>query len=256
MHERIKALRGLEPRHAGKASYQAILETAAGLFDQFSPLDLALRDIITASGVGNQTVYNYFPEGRDDIALVLRDRYLLAVQRDFRALIGSMGWPEAASPEEVTRLLCGCLTLAIFTPLKEQFSFHVSLQEYLRAHGLLAIANHTDSLAESFHQELAHRHGNAIASRDQARIAHLCVHVSLELAQLGLHCPDYPMDGLEANARLLSRTLLHSVMKDQHPASVGIALMAETPTGMPIAPISPQKRQSIFERITRRKSPR
>ncbi|MCM2250201.1 MAG: TetR/AcrR family transcriptional regulator, partial [Geothrix sp.] len=83
MDERIRTLRTLEPKNSGRGSYLAILEAAAGLFGQFPARDITLRDILSIAGVSNQTLYNYFPGGRDDIALSLFDRFQRTMVEDF-----------------------------------------------------------------------------------------------------------------------------------------------------------------------------
>lgn len=255
MNERVATLRELEPKHAGRSSYQAILETTAGLFHQFPAVDIALRDILSTSGVGNQTLYNYFPNGRDDIALVLQDRYLQAAVHAFHDLVEAADWASHQEGSAPLKLLSACLTKAVFTPINAQFVFHTSLHGYLKTHALLDLANHTDELAEAFQAEVARRLGRRIHAAELPRVAHQCAHLVRELADLAIERPDYVLEVLESNARLVVRSLLQTILKDQEIATAGIPIHAKSASGpsTPQAPISSQKRQSIFNRMLKRK---
>ena len=258
MHERITSLRELEPKSSGRSSYQAILEAAAGLFEQFKAVDITLRDILNTSGVANQTLYNYFPNGRDDVAIVLQDRIQQVMIHDFHQLLESSGKGEDTSAEEAIRATAACLAGAVFNPLKARFTYQTSLHQYLKTHGLLDIANHTKEFETAFQAALTARHGNRFSKADLPRIVHLCVHFTRELVAIALENPQYPPDVLEANARMFVRDLLHSGMKDREAMSSGILLKggAAAPFEVPPARISEPKRESIFNRILRRRKPK
>ena len=140
MNERVIILRGLEPRHGGRGSYQAILETAAGLFAQFPVEDTTLRDILSVSGVSNQTLYNYFPNGRDDIAIALFDRYQRTMVELFNNQISSINWNEIHDDVTIINKLSACLGRAVFGLSREFHPIQAALFEYLAKHRLLAVS--------------------------------------------------------------------------------------------------------------------
>ena len=258
MHERITSLRELEPKTSGRSSYQAILEAAAGLFEQFKAVDITLRDILNTSGVANQTLYNYFPNGRDDVAIVLKDRIQQVMTHDFHRLLEGSGRQENTPAEDAIRTIAACLAGAVFNPLKTRFAYQASLHQYLKTHGLLGIANHTKEFEAAFQGSVVSGYGNRFSKADLPRIVHLCVHFTRELAMIALENPQYPPDALEANARMFVRELLRTGMKDREAASSGILLQggAAPPFAIPPARISEPKRESIFNRILRRRKPK
>ena len=146
MNERVETLRGLEPRNAGRGSYLAILEGAAGLFGQFSAKDITLRDILSVAGVSNQTLYNYFPNGRDDIAITLYDRYQRTMVESFNNHISSINCNEYRDPVPVINKISACLGRAVFGLLKESYRIQSTLLDYLAEHHLLSIATHAEEL--------------------------------------------------------------------------------------------------------------
>ena len=127
MHERIRTLRSLEPVNSGRTSYLAILEAAAGLFSQFAAEDITLRDILVISGVSNQSLYNYFPGGRDDIALVLYDRFQGAMAEDFSGHIRSIKWGGPEDDAETIAYLSACLAKSVFGLLKTSCTLQSNL---------------------------------------------------------------------------------------------------------------------------------
>lgn len=258
MHERITSLRELEPKSSGRSSYQAILEAAAGLFEQFKAVDITLRDILSTSGVANQTLYNYFPNGRDDVAIVLMDRIQQVMIHDFHLLLERAGGQENTSVAETIRMIAACLAGAVFNPMKTRFAYQASLYQYLKTHGLLDITNHTKEFEAAFQAAMVSKHGNRFLKADLPRIVHLCVHFTRELATIALENPQYPPDTLEANARMFVRELLYTGMKDREAASSGVPVQggAAPPFAVPPARISEPKRESIFNRILRRRKPK
>lgn len=121
MDERIKTLRNLEPSNSGRASYLAILEAAAGLFGQFPAEDITLRDILSISGVSNQTLYNYFPSGRDDIAIALYDRFQRTIVIHYKNNMQSINIDgEMVEDLKIVTFLSACLARAIFGFLKRE----------------------------------------------------------------------------------------------------------------------------------------
>jgi len=255
MHERIKTLRSLEPIKSGRASYFAILEAAAGLFGQFSAGDIALRDILAISGVSNQTLYNYFPNGRDDIAITLYDRFQRTMVEDLNAHIRSTKVDDSEDDAAIVARLSAYLARAVFGFLKSTRPLQATLYDYLRAHNLLSLASHSDELEAALMQAFNLPIGNRFAPAELPRIVRLSVHAVRGIADLGLMDPDISLDELESNARKVGRTLLRTGLRSQDRPS-GSHRFETHPTG-PVAilgaSISPNKKQGILDRILKRK---
>ena len=127
MDGRIKLLRSLEPSNSGRTSYLAVLESAAGLFAQFPAKDITLRDILSISGVSNQTLYNYFPSGRDDIAIALYDRFQRTIVENFNNNIQSIKPESVQEDPEMVACLSAGLASAVFGFLKETYCLQSTL---------------------------------------------------------------------------------------------------------------------------------
>ncbi len=255
MHDRIISLRALEPKQAGRNSYRAILEAASGLFSQFPAVDVALRDILGTAGVANQTLYNYFPAGRDDIALVLKDRYDLDVLNEFERLLGSSDWDGGPGATQAATVLGASLAGAAFGRLRQDPFFATSLHGYLEAHALAAIAAGREDLQEALLREAQSRCPGMFLREELPRICHLCVHLTREMARISTEHPEYPLDRMESNARLMVRSLLQTAVREWTTSSAGFKAFrsAESPSAVPPARISEQKRESILNRILKRK---
>lgn len=255
MHERISMLRALEPKQAGQNSYRAILEAASGLFSQFPAVDVALRDIIGTAGVANQTLYNYFPAGRDDIALVLKDRFDLDVLHAFEELLDLAPWESNAGATHASTTLGACLAGAAFGRLRQDPFFAISLHAYLETHDLTAIAGDRHDLREALCREAQTRSPGWFSREELPRICHLCVHFTEQMVKISLDRPEYPMEVMESNTRLLVRSLLQTAVQEWKSDSSGFLVRREAtaPSAVPPARISDQKRESILSRILKRK---
>lgn len=255
MHERILNLRGLEPRQAGRNSYCAILEAATGLFSQFPAVDVALRDILGTAGVANQTLYNYFPAGRDDIALVLKDRYDLDILHDFERLLEAADWQDNPGIAQAAALLGAGLAGATFGRLRQDLFFAASLHRYLEAHGLAGIASSRTDLQQALVREAMSRCPGWFSREELGRASQLCVHLMHEMAAFSMDHTEFPLDRLESNARLIARSLLQTAVQDWTTTSAGIKAQRSSgsPKAVPPARISEQKRESILNRILKRK---
>lgn len=255
MDDRIALLRALEPRNSGSASYQAILEAAAGLFQQVPADAITLRDILSIAGVSNQTLYNYFPAGRDDVALVLQDRYRKAVLRDFSRNCRTLDWNSLAGTSEVTRALSAALARAIFAPLAENPQRQLSLHQYLTAHRLGAMTSPFPQLEEALAQEILARYGHAFPKQNLSRVVRLSVRSVLSAAEEALSPPQVPLESMESSARKLVRTLLEAGFAGDDPPSGSHGLLPCPPLsdGIVGAPISPAKRETILARMFKRK---
>lgn len=255
MHDRIISLRALEPKQAGQNSYRAILESASGLFSQFPAVDVALRDIIGTAGVANQTLYNYFPAGRDDIALVLKDRYDLDVLHSFERLLESAAWAEGSGATQAAALLGASLVGAVFGRVHQDPFFAASLHGYLETRALATIAAGREDLREALRREAQDRCPGWFTREELPRITHLCVHHAQEMARISMEHPEYPLDRMESNARLIVRSLLQTAVQEWTTSSAGFKARpsAAAPSAVPPARISEQKRVSILNRILKRK---
>ncbi len=255
MNERVQTLRGLEPRNAGRGSYLAILEAAAGLFGQFPAEDITLRDILSISGVSNQTLYNYFPNGRDDVALALYDRYQQTMVEDFNHHISFINSDECRDSSSVINKLSACLGRAVFGSLRASYRVQAALFEYLTEHQLLSMATHTDELEEALACAMTQHLGDQIEQAELSRIVRLSVRVAREIGETALESRAFGIDPLESNARLLVRTLLKTGLKSHAGNSGEYHFRYQEPGGSAIvgAPISPMKKRTILERILKRK---
>lgn len=254
MNERILHLRSLEPRSAGQGSYMAILEAATGLFQQFPSDAITLRDILALSGVSNQTLYNYFPDGRDDVALVLFDRLRRADHEAFSTCTGQLSWDDLREPSEITRALSACLARATVGNLKSKLPLQSALCAYLKAHRHGAAATHCPELEEALRKEVLLRYGSRFSRRALPLVVRLSVRMVHEVAEVAMAHPEFPLEDLESSARKLLRTLLQSGLKGEDPTSGSHPLQAGASTApIPGAPISASRRQVILDRILRRK---
>lgn len=255
MHDRITTLRSLEPKQAGRTSYRAILEAATGLFSQFPAVDVALRDILGTAGVANQTLYNYFPAGRDDIALVLKDHYDLRILHDFEQLLESSEWGSGPSATQAATVFGAGLAGATFSPLQQDPFFAASLHGYLETHGLAIVADSREDLQEALRREAQSRCPGWFSREELPRVSHLCVRLTKEMARTSMEHPEYPLDRMESNARLVVRSLLQTAVQEWTTSSAGFKVQrsAASPSSVPPARISEQKRESILRRILKRK---
>jgi AcrR family transcriptional regulator len=255
MDARVRTLRSLEPSNSGRTSYLAILETAAGLFAQFPAQDITLRDILSLSGVSNQTLYNYFPSGRDDIAIALYDRFQRTMVEDFNNHIRTVRLNENQEEVVIIRYLSACLARAVFGFLKETYALQSTLFEYLRFHHLALIANHTEELEEALMRELTLHGGGRFSKTELPRIVRLSVHTVRGIADNAMANKDFPIDKLESNARKLVRALLGTGLQSQDGPSGSHEFRSDAtgPFAIVGAPISSSKKQGILERILKRK---
>ncbi len=254
MDERIRFLRGLEPRNAGQASYAAILEAAAGLFQQFPADAITLRDILTLSGVSNQTLYNYFPAGRDDVAIVLFDRFQQDAVHAFHSCNQAIAWDTHQETPAITRALSASLARATVGDLRANRQRQASILEYLKAHRLMSMEPQTQWLEEALTQEILLRYGNRFSKWELPKVVRLAVRVVNEIAEVAMTHPEFPIDGLESKARKLLRPLLHSGLKGEDPQSGDHAFLPEAlaPSTVVSAPINASNRQTILMRILKR----
>ena len=255
MDERVTSLRSLEPKNSGRASYLAILEAAAGLFGQFPAEDITLTDILGTAGVSNQTLYNYFPNGRDDVAVALYDRYQATMVEDFNHQIQFIEVDSSQGDSCLVHRLSACLARAVFGFLSESRPIQATLVEYLRQHNLLMTATHTGELEAALVRALATHLGDRMRREELPRVARLSVCIVREVGRAALRDGAFAIDQLESNARKMVRTLLATGLKEQDDPSGFHAFHSYTPAPMAIlgAPISPAKRQGILERILKRK---
>jgi len=255
MHERIRTLRSLEPVNSGRTSYLAILEAAAGLFSQFAAEDITLRDILDISGVSNQSLYNYFPSGRDDIALVLYDRFQRTMAEDFSGHIRSIKWDLMEDDAEIVAYFSACLAKSVFGFLKASRPLQSNLYSYLKIHNLLGIASHSDELEAALMQAFNLPIGHRFVVEELPRVIRVSVHTVRGTADLGLMDRTFSLDKLESNARKLGRALLRTGLRDldSPSGSHDLAADATRPVWILGAPLSPTKRQGILERIRKRR---
>jgi AcrR family transcriptional regulator len=255
MNERVETLRDLEPKNAGRGSYLAVLEAAAGLFGQFPVRDTTLRDILSISGVSNQTLYNYFPSGRDDVVITLYDRYQRTMVEGFNKQISSINFNETNDSSTVINKISACLGRAIFGLLREEYPLQSALFEYLMDQHLLSLATHTVELEKALARVLAQHLGDRLPHMELTRLARLCVRIVRELGNNALEDRSLGIDRLESNARLLVRTLLSSGLQEHGGDSGDYGLCFQGPADSTIvgAPISPTKKRSILERILKRR---
>lgn len=256
MEDQLRFLRGLEPRNAGQASYAAILKAAAGLFQQFPADAITLRDILTLSGVSNQTLYNYFPAGRDDVALVLFDHFQRDVVTAFNHSNRAIDWETLPDPVAITRVLSASLARAAIGNLKENLRLQATVFEYLKAHHLDSSAAPTQGLEEALGQEILLRYGSRFSRPELPKVVRLSVRVLRDIAEVAMTHPEFPLEGLESKARKLLRPLLQSGVKGEGPISGNHESLPDIPVPMAIvgAPISPARRQTILARILKRKA--
>ncbi len=258
MDERMRLLRGLEPKHAGQASYTAILEAAAGLFRQFPADAIALRDILALSGVGNQTLYNYFPAGRDDVAIALFDRLRRADERAFRHHVQTVAWDSLTEAEDITMALSAALARATVGNLKGSLQLHATVNAYLKAHRLGSLATPVEGLEEALRQEILLRYGSRFSERALAPVVHLSLHVVHGVADVAMAHPACPLGDLESMARKLLRPILQSGLRRETPVSGDHPFAADAPAPVAItgAPVGPSRREAILARIFKRQRPR
>lgn len=257
MDERMRLLRSLEPRHAGQASYTAILEAAAGLFRQFPADAITLRDILALSGVSNQTLYNYFPAGRDDVAIALFDRLRRADERAFRSHVQTVAWASLADAEDITLALSAALARATVGNLRENLQLHATVCAYLKAHRLGSLAIPAEGLEEALRQEILLRYGSRFMRRALAPVVHLSLHVVHGVADVAVAHPACPLGDLESVARKLVRPILQSGLRRQAPVSGSHPFSADAPdpVAIPGAPVGPSRRKAILARIFKRQRP-
>jgi AcrR family transcriptional regulator len=254
MDQRIKTLRSLEPSNSGHASYLAILEAAAGLFGQFPAKDITLRDILSISGVSNQTLYNYFPKGRDDIAIALYDRFQRTMVDNFNHTICSVKGEEVKNHLDAVAFLSACLARSVFIRLKETLALQASLLEYLNIHNLVSVACHSDELEEALARELSLRFGQYFVAAELPRLVRLSVPTVRGIADVAMLNKAFSIDVLESNARKMTRVLLQTGLQG-HEGPSGIHGFSPYETGphtIVAAPISPTKKQGILDRILKR----
>lgn len=255
MDDRVMGLRSREPKQAGQASHRAILEAAAGLFGQVPTEAITLRDILSLSGVSNQTLYNYFPQGRDDIVIALFDRYQTLMVEDFKHLMGQIMPSPQEEEFQVVRHLSAALARAIFAPLEGSKDTQAALVEYLRLHHLLQTALHTQEFEGALAGELDLRLGRRFAPGKAPRLVRLSVRVAREVGLQALTDPPESLGALESLARKLVRAILNTGLRQQDPPSGAHAF---EPRGAPSRPLvaarlSPVKRKGILDRILKRK---
>jgi AcrR family transcriptional regulator len=255
MNERVKSLRGLEPKNAGRGSYLAILEAAAGLFRQFPVKDTTLRDILSIAGVSNQTLYNYFPGGRDDIVVTLYDRYQRSMVEEFNKHISLINFNDCHDHLAIINKVSACLVRSVFGLLRESYSIQSTLFEYLLDQHLLSVAAHTGELEEALAQVITRHLGDRFAQAELPRLIRLSVRTVREVGNNALENETFGIDQLESNARLLVRTLLYTGLRGHAGDSGDYGFRYQEPSGSAIlgAPISPMKKQNILERIWKRK---
>src|ERR1035438_136023 len=255
MDDQIRFLRGLEPRNAGQASYAAILKAAAGLFQQFPADAVTLRDILTLSGVSNQTLYNYFPAGRDDVAIVLFDHFQRDVVIAFDSHNRAIAWDALSDTAAITRVLSASLARAAIGNLKESLHLQATVFAYLKAHRLGSPATHTHGLEEALGQQILLCYGSRFSRQELPEVVRLSVRVVSDIAEVAMTHPEFPIEGLESRARKLLRPLLQSGLKGEGSISGNHELFADFPAPAAIAgaPISPSRRQTILTRIMKRK---
>lgn len=254
MDERIRLLRGLEPKHAGRGSYLAILEAAAGLFRQFPADAITLRDIIALSGVSNQTLYNYFPAGRDDVAIALFDRLRRADEQAFRDHTQTLAWDTLTELEAITGALSASLARATMGNLRENLQLQTTVSAYLNAHRLRTRGVHAEDLDQALRDEILKRYGNRFPGRALAPAAQLSLHVVRGVADIAMAHPSSSLGNLEVLTRRLLRPILRAGLRMENPMSGGHLAEADTPPPVVIqgAPIGPSRRQAILARIFKR----
>jgi AcrR family transcriptional regulator len=255
MNERVKSLRGLEPKNAGRGSYLAILEAAAGLSGQFPLKDTTLRDILSIAGVSNQTLYNYFPGGRDDIVVTLFDRYQRSMVEEFNKHISLINSNEYQDHLTVINKVSACLARSVFGLLRESYPIQSALYGYLLDQHLLSVAVHTGELEDALAQVLTRHLGDRFAQLELPRLVRLSVRTVREIGNNALENETFGIDKLESNARLLVRTLLYTELKGHAGDSGDYGFRYQEPSDSVIlgASISPTKKQNILERIQKRK---
>lgn len=205
MDERIRFLRSLEPKNAGRGSYLAIIEAAAGLFRQFPADAITLRDIIALSGVSNQTLYNYFPAGRDDVAIALFDRLRRADEQAFRSHVQTLAWGSLTEPEAITQALAASLARATIGNLKENFLLQSTVSVYLSTHRLRTRPVHAEDLDHALQEEILRRYGSRFSKRAAAPAAQLSLHVVRGITDVAMAYPAGSLGDLESMTRKLLR---------------------------------------------------
>ena len=256
MRNRILYLRGLEPGSSGQASYVAILEAAAGLFRQVPADAITLRDILSTSGVSTQTLYNYFPSGRDDVALVLLDRFQRALLHAFEHNNQSIPWERLGGGAEILKAISASLARATFSYLKQNREMMSGLHGYLERHHLGARTALHRELEEALEREIVLRLGDQYSARELPQVVHLGAKVATSLADTAMSQPDFSIERLESLTRKLLRILLWIGLKEPGGEEPRGAHSFPSYTPPPIAivgaPISPAKQNSILERIYKR----
>jgi AcrR family transcriptional regulator len=258
MDERIRFLRSLEPKNAGRGSYLAILEAAAGLFRQFPADAITLRDILALSGVSNQTLYNYFPAGRDDVAIALFDRLRRADEQAFRSHLRTLPWGSLTEADAITQALAASLARATLGNLKENFQLQSAVSAYLKAHQLRTKPVHAEDLDRALQEEILTRYGNRFPGHAAAPAAQLSLHVVRGVIEVAMAHPASPLGDLESMTRKLLRPILQAGLMGGGPVSGTHPISADAPPPVAIAgaPVSSSRRQAILARIFRRGQPR
>jgi len=258
MDERIRFLRSLEPKNAGRGSYLAILEAAAGLFRQFPADAITLRDILALSGVSNQTLYNYFPAGRDDVAIALFDRLRCADEQAFRSHIQTLPWDSLTEAEAITQALAASLARATLGNLKENFQLQSTVSAYLKAHRLRTQTVHAEGLDRALQEELLTRYGDRFSKRAAAPAAQLSLHVLRGITEVAMAYPVGSLGNLESMTRKLLRPILQAGLMREGPVSGIHPISADAPPPVAIAgaPVNSSSRQAILARIFRRRQPK
>ncbi len=221
-------------------------------------MDITLRDILSISGVSNQTLYNYFPNGRDDIAIVLFDRYQTSMLEGFRHHLSQVVSEHGSNNAYTIQQISACLAHAVLGVPKDALKVQSALHDYLKAHNLLLLATHTVELEAALEEALDHRLDADYAKAKLPRLAKLAVRIVREVGTHALADPGLVTEELESNARMLVRTLLLTGDGSPERQSGGHLLRPSTPApaGITAAPISPAKKKSILERILKRKGRR
>ena len=254
LNERIHLLQELEPKSSGQASYTAILETAVGLFQQFPADAFTLRDILTISGVSNQTLYNYFPAGRDDIAIALFDRTRREMVAAFHHQNQSTSWTSLPTPTDISRALSASLTSATLGVLRQNWPLHGSVFAYLKEHAPAFLATHHQEFEEALHQEARLRYGHLASAEQLPQISRLCIRVLREVTEEALAQPAMTLDTLASSTRKVLRVLLESGTRSEEAPSGSHGLPPPRPSAASIvgAAIKPSHQQAILSRMRKR----
>ena len=144
---RIDELYALLPkREAGKASYAAILEAAELVFAGAGIESVKITDVIKKAGVGIQTLYGYFPNGKDDLVLMLwnyRDRRIKHALRNAANQMAALRQLPELMGEEVIDippfLLAQIVVTGVLNILREKPALDASLRTHIISHNLVPV---------------------------------------------------------------------------------------------------------------------